>query len=155
MMDVVPNSDLYDFVESLDNENNDDIKDVKSITQPADVADVTVGVWRLWHRITDVVNDWSQQVFDAESLHKRSESFHTSLEGSIYRLELDGFLSTFELSDLRATKDKFVRLLHLLSSYSIGNHRTSNKKDIISLLLDLYVLKKLPAETFIECCTYL
>ena len=151
-MDVVPDSDLYDFVESLDRENNDDIKDVKSITQPADEAAVAVDVWRL---ITDAVNDWSQRVFDAESLHKRSESFHTSLEGSIYRLELDGFLSTFELSDLRATKDKFVRLLHLLSSYSIGNHRTSNKKDIISLLLDLYELKKLPAETFIECCAYL
>ena len=151
-MDVVPDSDLYDFVESLDSENNDDIKDVKSITQPADEAAVAVDVWRL---ITDAVNDWSQRVFDAESLHKRSESFHTSLEGSIYRLELDGFLSTFELSDLRATKDKFVRLLHLLSSYSIGNHRTSNKKDIISLLLDLYELKKLPAETFIECCAYL
>ena len=152
MMDVVPNSDLYDFVESLDSENNDDIKDVKSITQPADEAAVAVDVW---HLITNAVNDWSQRVFDAESLHKRSESFHSSLEGSIYRLELDGFLSTFELSDLRATKDKFVRLLHLLSSYSIGNRHTFTKKDIISLLLDLYELKTLTAETFIECCASL
>ena len=84
-MDVAPDSDLYDFVASLDSENNDDIKDVKSITQPADEVAVAVDVWR---PITDAVNDWSQRVFDTESLHKRSELFHTSLEGSIYRLLL-------------------------------------------------------------------
>ena len=151
-MDIAPDSDLYDFVASLDSEHNEDIKDVQAITQPADEAAVAVDVWRL---ITDAVDDWSQRIFDAESLHKRSESFTTSLEGSIYRLQLDGFLSTFELSALHATKDKFVRLLHLLSSCSIGNRYTFTKKDIISLLLDLYELKKLSAETFIECCAYL
>ena len=87
-MDVAPDSDLYDFVASLDGEHNEDNKDVQVITQPADEAAVAVDVWRL---IADAVDDWSQRIFDAECLHKRSESFTTSLEGSIYRLQLDGF----------------------------------------------------------------
>ena len=63
-MDVAPDSDLYDFVASLDSEHNKDIKDVQAITQPADEAAVAVDVCRL---ITDAVDDWSQRIFDAES----------------------------------------------------------------------------------------
>ena len=151
-MDVVPNRVLYDFIESHGGEENVDVEDVNSSTS---VTGEEVAGAEVWHLIADAIDNWSRKILDAESLHKRSESFRTSLENSIYRHELDGFVPTFELSELRATKDKFIRLLHALSSYSIGDHHTAVKKDIISLMLDLYELKKLNAQTFIHCCVHL
>ena len=150
-MDVVPNRDLYDFLEGAGGIDNVNARNLdSSVLLSDDVAAVDV-----WHLIANVVDNWSRKIIDVESLHKRCDSLRTSLEDSIYRQELDGFLPTFELSELHATKDKFIRLLHALSSYSVCDHHTTVKKDIISMMLDLYELKKLNAQTFITCCANL
>ena len=150
-MDVVPDRDLYDFIEGAGGIENVNARDIdSSVSLSDDVAATDV-----WHLIANAVDNWSRKIIDAEGLHKRSDSLRTSLDDSIYRQELDGFLPTFELSELNATKDKFIRLLHALSSYSVGDRHTTVKKDIISMMLDLYELKKLTAQTFITCCAHL
>ena len=151
-MDVAPDQqDLYDFIDSLGGEENVNVQEVKPV--PVEDETVATGVWQT---IADAIDNWSRRILDAESLHERSETLRTSIGNSIRRLELDGFLPTFELFNLRTTADKWIRLLHILSSYDIGGNRhISIKKDIISLMLDLYDLHQLNAKTLIHCCAHL
>ena len=131
-MDVAPDQqDLYDFIDSLGGEGNVNVQEVKPV--PVEDETVATGVWQT---IADAIDNWSRRILDAESLHERSETLRTSIGNSIRRLEL-GFLPTFELFNLQNTADKWIRLLHILSSYDIGDNRhISIKKAIISLMLD-------------------
>ena len=87
---------------------------------------------------------------DAESLHARSTDLRSGIENSIYRLQLDGFLSTHDVGELRYTTDLWVELLNSLSSYLMGC--VFLKKNIISLLLKLYSVKQISEEIFIDSC---
>ena len=109
----------------------------------------------VWQSIADAVDNWSRRILDVECLHDRSNSFRTLIETSIQRLALDGFLSAFELNELRDIADKWLKLLDILSSYAIGNRCTIVKREILLLLLDLYDLHQLNAETLIDCCIHL
>jgi hypothetical protein len=138
--------ELADFVDSIDVADVPEPEEVTTSTTP-EVADV-------WQTIADAVDNWSIKILDAESLHSRSESFRCAIANSLHRLQLDGFVLPFELSELQSIADKWVRLLHALSSYGLGSTPTT-KEDIISLLVGLYDLKQLDAQTFIYCCTNL
>ena len=109
----------------------------------------------VWQSIADAVDNWSCRILDVECLHDRSKSFRTLIETSIHRLTLDGFLSTFELNELCNIADKWLKLLDILSSYAIGNRSTTVKREILLLLLDLYDLRQINPETFIDCCIHL
>ncbi len=161
-MDVVPDKELWDFINNLGEADVQEEVKLSSQSTPAATAAAAAAaapeeaaVADVWQTIADAVDDWTHRILDAESLHDRSESFRSVIGNSIRRLELDGFLLPFELNELHNIADKWVRLLHILSTYAIGDHHTSVKKDIISLMLDLYDLKQLNAQTLIHCCASL
>jgi len=156
-MDVAPFTELQDFIDSLDVE--DKKVETESIRREDKdgiyVKDVEVERRQndLWQNIADAAYNWSQRIVDAESLHVRSTDLRSDIENSIYRLQLDGFLSTHDVGELRYTTDLWVELLNSLSSYLMGC--VFLKRNIISLLLKLYSVKQISEELFIQTCVNL
>ena len=153
-MDVASFTELQDFIDSLDIE--DKKVETESIRREDKdgiyVKDVEVERRQndLWQNIADAAYNWSQRIVDAESLHVRSTDLRSDIENSIYRLQLDGFLSTHDVGELRYTTDLWVELLNSLSSYLMGC--VFLKRNIISLLLKLYSVKQISEEIFIDSC---
>ena len=149
-MDVAPYTELQDFIDSLD------VKDRKVEIETVRVeekGDTGVEERRqddIWQIIADAANDWSRRLVDAECLHARSTDFRSNVESSLYRQQLDGFLSIRDLGELRYTTDLWVELLNSLSSYLVGC--VFLKGSVISLLLKLYSVKQISEELFIETC---
>jgi len=154
-MDVAPYTELQDFIDSLD------VKDRKVEIETVRVeekGDISVGDTEIeerrqddiWQIIADAANDWSRRIVDAECLHARSTDFRSGVESSLYRHQLDGFLSIRDVGELRYTTDLWVELLNSLSSYLVGC--VFLKRNVISLLLKLYSVKQISEELFIETC---
>ena len=154
-MDVAPYTELQDFIDSLD------VKDRKVEIETVRVEekdDISVGDTEIeerrqddvWQNIADAAYDWSRRLVDAECLHARSTDFRSNVESSLYRQQLDGFLSIHDVSELRYTTDLWVELLNSLSSYLVGC--VFLKRNVISLLLKLYSVKQISEELFIEIC---
>ena len=153
-MDVVHLTEIQDFIDSLD------VEDKKLETETIRKEDkdgiygkdveVDKGQNDIWQNIADAAYNWSRRIVDAESLHARSIDFRSSIENSIYRQQLDGFLSTHDVGELRYTTDLWVELLNLLTSYLMGC--VFLKKNIISLLLKLHSIKQISEEIFIDTC---
>ena len=127
-MDVAPDADLFDFLED---------KTLKE--EPS-----------AWNDIYEALDRWSQSILDAESLRDKTENIRLKLENSIHRQQVDGLLSHFDATELRYVSDLWIRLLHAITSFDIGC--TSTKKDIITLMLELYTLNQLDKNVFIETC---
>ena len=104
----------------------------------------------IWQNIANATYNWSCRIVDRESLNAKSTDFRSSIENSIYRLQLDGFLSTYDVDELRYITNQWIELLNSLSSYLMGC--VFLKKNIISLLLKLYFVKQISEEIFIETC---
>jgi len=130
-MDVAPDADLLNFVDNLEEKN---LKEESS-----DGA---------WNDIYEALDRWSQSILDAESLRDKTEDIRLKIENSIHRQQIDGFLSHFDAAELRYVGDLWIRLLHAIASYDIGCKFT--KRDILTLLLELYTLNQLDKNVFIE-----
>ena len=153
-MDVAPFTELQDFIDTLDVE--DKKLETKTVGEEDKdgiyVVDTEVDKRQadIWQNIADVAYDWSRRIVDEESLHARSTDFRSGIENSLYRLQLDGFLSTHDVGELRYITDLWVELLNSLSSYLMGC--IFLKGNIISLLLKLYSTKQISEELFIKTC---
>ena len=153
-MDVASFTELQDFIDSLDVED----KKLETETKREDckdgiyVVDTEVDKRQadIWQSIADAANDWSRRIVDAESLHARATDFRSGIENSLYRLQLDGLLSTHDVSELRYITELWVELLNSLSSYLMGC--IFLRRNIISLLLKLYSTKLISEEIFIDTC---
>ena len=156
-MDVASFTELQDFIDSLD------VEDKKLETETIKKEDKD-GIYvkdeevdkrqaDIWQSIADAANDWSRRLVNTESLHARSTDFRSGIENSLYRLQLDGLLSTHDVSELRYVTELFVDILNLLASYLNGC--VFFKKNIISLLLKLYTVKQISEEIFIDTCSKL
>ena len=80
-----------------------------------------------------IITTLQQRVLDAESRHTTSGAFYQQIEDSIRRQQLDGFLSSHDITELRHITDVWIKLLRAVSSYSIGCEFV--KRDIITRLL--------------------
>ena len=157
--------DLFDFIESLEREekystttttdaaaatNNtnidDTISDSSSIISNQDPETVDV-----WEDIATALNNWTQQILDVESrCNNKAATFRQTIEESLKRQQLDGFLSYHDLSELRYIADLWTNLLQTTSCYTIGC--TFVKRDIITYLLELHSLGQINKSLFIETC---
>ena len=162
-MDIAPYADLQDFIDSLDVkdrkvEAETVRKEEEDIGGGGGVAgDGTEEVERrrddVWQSIADGANDWSRRLVDAECLHTRSSDFRSNIENSLYRQQLDGFLSIRDMADLHYITDLWVELLNTLSSYQMGC--IFLKRNVIYVLLKLHSVKQISEELFIETCLQL
>ena len=147
-MDVASFTELQDFIDSL---NVEDKKlETETIRKENKDEEVDKRQNYIWQNIANAAYNWSYRIVDAERLHAKSTDFRSDMENSIYRLQLDGLLSTHDVSELRYITDQWVELLNSLSSYLMGC--VFLKKNIISSLLKLYSMKQLSEEIFIDTC---
>ena len=158
---AAPNPDLFDFIESLEREekystdtaaapNNinidDTISDSSSITSNRDSQTADV-----WQDIAEALNNWTQRILDVESRYNnKAASFRQTIEESLRRKQLDGFLNHQDISELRYIADLWTNLLQVISCYTVGC--ASVKRDIITYLLELHTLRQISSNLFIETC---
>ena len=127
MGDDAANKDLFAFVDNLNEEGTDVCVDVEH-----------------------ALNNWTQRVLDAESCLSKSKTFHQQIEDAIRRLQLDGLLASHDITELQYIAELWVKLMNAVSSYSIGCKFV--KRDIITYLLELCILKQIDSNLFIESC---
>ena len=137
-MDVVPNGDLKDFLNGLEDKEEEEVEEVKE-------KETTV-----WEDIFTALSSWKQSLVDVESRFETTIDFQRGIENIIYRQELDGLLSVQDARELRYVAGLWTRLLHNIASYNIGC--VFVKPEIIALMLELYNLHQLGEKTFILCC---
>ena len=77
-------------------------------------------------------------------------SLREKIEISLHRQQLDGFLHHQDIAELRYIADLWTRLLHFTSLYTIGCNFV--KRDIITILLELYKLQQMTDCLFIQAC---
>ena len=134
--------DLFDFIETLGKEE-EKVSAAAADTKQAADDDV-------WLRIMDALNNWSGRILDAESRYRRSMSFRDQIEESLKRQEKDGFLNPHDLAELRYIADLWTKLLNTISYHAIGCEIV--KRNVMMLLLELYSLKQIDSDLFIDIC---
>ena len=164
-MDVTTDKDLFNFVENLGKE-----EEGTTITTVVDaVADSMLqsnndenicsnnnanqqesSAANLWEDIANALEDWTQRVLDVESRHSKVINFQQTIENSLLRQQLDGFLCSQDLSELRYIATLWIDLLNASSCYNLGCIFV--KKNILSILLELYTLKQISNDLFIDAC---
>ena len=155
-MDVVPDKDLYDFIDSIggDGAIQDEANDMNNNKSPSlDASSTDDDDGDIWEGIVDALDNWTQRILDAEAQHSKADNFRQRIEESLTRQQQDGFLTDNELAELRYIADLWQHLLHAASCYTVGCNFL--KRDIITLLLDLHSMRQIPASVFIDTCSKL
>ena len=154
-MDVVPDEDLHDFIDSIDNAG--DVKEELAIDtdnphpQPSSSSDAAYDYdGNIWDDITASLDNWIERILDAEARHSKTVNFYQRVEESLTRQQQDGLLSVNELAELRYIANLWRHLLHTSSYYTAGCNFL--KKDIIELLLDLYSVRQITRGVFLDSC---
>lgn len=150
-MDVVTDGKdfLSEFVESLGTgEVQEEIKAVDediSVSPSPEVDQIDV-----WTDIEEALHRWTCKILDAESRLEKTASFRETIEASLRRQQLDGFLNHQDIAELRYIAELWTNLLNSTSAYTIGCEFV--KRDIITYLLELYKLRQITDALFIETC---
>ena len=145
-------TDLFDFIESLGKEEKY-LTDT-AISTPSFVSNQESQHVDVWHDIAEALNNWSERILDVESRYtNKVTSFRKTIEESLTRQQLDGFLNHQNVSELRYITDVWTNLLQATSCYTVACIFV--KRDIISYLLELHTLGQINKSLFIETCLQL
>ena len=104
----------------------------------------------IWLDISNALESWTKRVLDAETQQSKSKQYQQVVEEALRRQQLDGLLSHHDYTELIYIASLWNNLLNTTSCFTLGC--VGVKKDIISILLELYTLKQVTKHTFIEAC---
>ena len=158
-MDVTSDKNLFDFIERFGKEEEQDLTTAAAVAIDVDAAIPTSssrasnqsGENDVWGDIAEALNNWTQRILDVESRYEsKTASFRQTIEDSLKRQQLDGFINHHDLSELRYISDVWTNLLQAISCYTVGC--VSVKRDIITYLLELHTLRQINANLLIETC---
>lgn len=163
------NDELVDFWSSYDAMDSSAVKreeekeDARPTTTTTDSATMTTSAAAatpvvttmarnngVWLDISNIMYRWTQQLLDAEAHNSQANDFHRLVAESLQRQQLDGLLSEWEVDELRYVGVLWSDLSHLVSCYTLGC--TALKRKLISTLLELYTMKQINHQLFIEVC---
>ena len=119
-------------------------------TAPTAVATTTTRSNDVWLDISNIMYRWTQQLLDVEEHNSQANDFHRLLSESLQRQQLDGLLSEWEVEELRYVGGLWSDLSRIVSCYTLGC--TALKRKLISTLLELYTMKQISHQLFIEVC---
>ena len=94
------------------------------------------------------LNSWLQQIVYIESVFKTSKNAQLQIHEVLDKMRAEDLLSSNEFNALKEIGNIWHELVQLIYCYYAGS--ISNKKRIIELLLELYSLKQLTKEIFIN-----
>ena len=109
--------------------------------------------WAAAAGVDVVLNNWLQQILFIESTFKTSKSLQLQIDEALDKLRVDGLLSSNDFEELKAIGKLWYELVELTYCYYAGS--ISNKKRLIEVLLELYSLKQLTREVFVNTCVQL
>ena len=98
--------------------------------------------------IEATLNSWLQQIVYIESVFKTSKNAQLQIHDVLDKMRAEDLLSSNEFNELKEIGNLWHELVELIYCYYAGS--VSNKKRIIELLLELYSLKQLTKEIFIN-----
>ena len=104
----------------------------------------------VWSDIEGALHQWTCKILDAESRIEKTVSFRETIEASLRRQQLDGFLNTQDVAELRYVADVWTNLLNCTSSHALGCKFV--KRDIITYLVELYTLRQITKSLLVETC---
>ena len=107
----------------------------------------------VWNDIASALNDWTQKLLETETSYFKTETFRETIESSLQRQQLDGFINDQDLAELTYIKDLWINLLNSISTYNNGCIFV--KRDIITFLLELYKVRHITESVFINTCLQL
>ena len=141
-------TDLFDFIESLGKEEKD-LTDTTISTSSSPDSNQESEHINVWDDIATALNNWTQRILDVETrCNNKTATFRQTIEESLRRQQLDGFLNHHDLYELRYIADLWANLLQATSCYTVGC--TFVKRDIITYLLELYSSGQINKSLFID-----
>ena len=124
-------------------------------TWPKNLEDGEDGTSNTWMDMTNVFDNWLCCLIDTDrrictpGKSLRNDRINQSIDGMLE----DGLIGFSDASELRFIGNSWLRLLNCYALYSAGCR--SYKRDIVSLLIDLYASKQIGKELCIQICTEL
>ena len=107
----------------------------------------------VWPLMGAALDDWMQRIVDTESRQTKCTAFRRSIDCALHRMLGDGLLNQYDINELQYVAGLWSELLSATSCYTVGC--SFAKRAVITLLLELYTLKQVNSELFIDACVQL
>ena len=108
----------------------------------------------IWSSIASALDNWTRRIVDTETrLGSSSITLRQQINESLYRMREDGLLNCHDFDEMQHVGGLWMNLLNAAACYQIGCGFA--KRDVITLLLDLYNLKQIRSSAFIDTCLQL
>ena len=98
--------------------------------------------------ILDALENWAHRILDSESIFNWTATLNQKISDSLHRQLLDGFISDQDVRELEYVCDLWTKLLVSLNCRLSGCEFSN--RNVLSYLLELYTLKQISKELFIE-----
>lgn len=98
--------------------------------------------------IVDSLDSWSQRLLDIESKLKKTQTIREKVVDSLKRQVLDGLISESDSFELEYTTDLWLNLYKTYLCKCAGTDYTD--RDVLHYLIELYTLKQISKEFFIQ-----
>ena len=105
------------------------------------------------HDISNTMDCWFQRVLDTESQLRQTKDIQNAIAESLQRQQLDGLLTYYEINELRYIGQLWLDLSCGISCYTTGC--TVLKGRLISILLELFTMKQINSQMFLNICMIL
>lgn len=127
-----------------DDNNNPTSPEVKEKRKDDEVINI------LNDDLSEVWIRWADSLLDFETKFKETATLREKVEASLIRQQQDGFIGYQDVIELKYISHVWINLLNSLSTYTIGCEFV--KRDIITYLVELYKLRQITENLFIESC---
>ena len=105
----------------------------------------------IWPDIANALDLWSQRILDVEIHHRtRCATFNQKVTGALHRMHVDGVLNRYDIDEIKRVSGLWSQLLSASSCYTLGGGFA--KRDIITLLLELYSLHQISRDLVVDTC---
>lgn len=98
--------------------------------------------------ISEALESWSQRILDAETKLKRTTDLRQDIVDALKRQVLDGLISDQDSIELEYVADLWINLYKTFLCRYIGTEFTD--RDVLTCLLELFTLKQISKDFFIQ-----
>ena len=98
--------------------------------------------------ISEALESWSQRVCNLETICKRTSDFHQKVVNCLQGQLIDGLISQQDVKELEYAADLWQKLYITYNCKILGCEFST--RDVLTYLLELYSLKQISQEFFIE-----
>jgi len=145
--------DILQFLDGMNLDLKQDGVDVVGGGGNGGGAIISKAVDDVWEHLAGALDNWTQRIVDTESRQKKCTTFRQDIGCALHRMSGDGLLNQHDINELQYVADLWSKLLTATSCYAMGCCLA--KRVVITLLLELYTLKQITTDLFVESCLQL